>query len=126
MKRPKLIHPAAGERGMTELHFAAYCQNLEDVKRCVKAGFDVNEKDDGGWTPLVWCIDMAATGAKGAAESIVDYLVEHGARLEYSDSHFKDILAFAHNRDSWVAEHIEKIIAKKRKSRTSRQSQRAD
>jgi ankyrin repeat protein len=43
--------PQAGEQGMNALHYAAYCQDLAEVRRCVEQGFDVNQQDDGGWTP---------------------------------------------------------------------------
>ena len=97
-------------RGMTELHFAAYWQDLARVKRCVEQGFDVNAKDDSGWTPLIWCIDMSATGVHGVAEAIIDYLVEHGASLDYRDDHYPSIIDFARSRDSMVTKHLEAII----------------
>jgi hypothetical protein len=109
-EKPKLIHPRAGERGMTELHYAAYCQNLSRVRECVEAGFDVNQKDDAGYTPLAWCVDMAATGDVGAAESIVDYLVEHGANLEFSDERYRNLLELARACDDRVAEHIGTLL----------------
>ena len=59
--RPALWSPKLGERGMNELHYAAYCQHVEGVKYWVDAGLDVNQKDETGYTPLAWCIDMAAS-----------------------------------------------------------------
>jgi ankyrin repeat protein len=108
--KPQYWSPKAGEKGMTVLHYAAYCQDLAAVRHWVGQGFDVNQMDDGGWTPLVWCIDMAATGEVGSAEAIVDYLVEHGAQLEYKDKRYGSLLEFAHSRDGWVAEHLEKLL----------------
>jgi len=84
---------------MTDLHYAAYWQDLERIKACVELGFDVNQKDDAGWTPLVWCIDMAATGGIGTAEAIIDYLAAHGAELTHSDERYENILEFARSRD---------------------------
>jgi hypothetical protein len=55
---------------------------------------------------------MTATGGIGEAETIVDYLVEHGAQLEYKDDTYGSLLEFAHSRDGWVAEHLEKIPKK--------------
>jgi len=111
--KPQLWSPKAGEKGMTELHYAAYCQDLAGVRYWVEQGLDVNRKDEGGWTPLVWAIDMAAAGAVGAAEAIVDYLIERGAALEFSDADYGSLLEFAHSRDTWVAEHLEKILKKR-------------
>jgi ankyrin repeat protein len=110
MEKPKLITPRSGERGMTDLHYAAYCQDLSGVRKCVEDGFDVNQKDDAGYTPLAWCVDMAATGKVGAAESIVDYLVEHGATLEFSDERYSSLLELAQDCDGYVAEHIERLL----------------
>ena len=111
--KPQLWSPKAGEKGMSELHYAAYCQDLAAVRYWVEHGLDVNQKDDGGWTPLVWCIDMAAAGAVGAAEAIVDYLIEHGAVLEFSDAKHGSLLEFAHSRDGWIAEHLEMILKRR-------------
>ena len=111
-QKSKLVSPNAGERGMTELHYAAYCQNLSRVRECVEAGCDVNQKDDAGYTALSWCVDMAATGGVGVAESIVDYLVEHGAKLEFSDKRYSDLLEFARACDDGVAAHIETLLKK--------------
>jgi ankyrin repeat protein len=111
-EKPKLWSPKSGSKGMTDLHYAAYCQNLAGVKECVERGLDVNLKDKTGYTPLAWCIDMAATGQVGAAESIVDFLVEHGAKLEFRDDRYSDILEFAQACDGYVAEHIERLLKK--------------
>jgi ankyrin repeat protein len=111
-EKPKLWSPKEGERGMTALHYAAYCQDLTRVVECVEGGFDVHQKDATGYTPLAWCVDMAATGDVGAAESIIDYLVAHGARLEFSDDRYPGIVEFARACDESVAQHIEKLLAK--------------
>lgn len=111
--RPALWSPKLGERGMNELHYAAYCQHVEGVKYWVDAGLDVNQKDETGYTPLAWCIDMAATGGIGAAESIFDYLLMHGARMEFSDERYANILEFAQATDGYLAEHIERRLKSK-------------
>ena len=97
---------------MTALHYAAYCQDLEGVRHCIEQGFDVNQKDAGGWTPLLWCIDMAATGGVGMAEAIVDYLIAQGAELEYRDDYYGSLVEFARSRDTAVAEHLERLLAR--------------
>lgn len=97
---------------MTELHYAAYCQDLAGVRYWIEQGLNVNQKDDGGWTPLVWCIDMAATGGVGTAEAIVDYLIQYGASLDYRDDECASLLEFAYSRDDWVAEHLARVTQK--------------
>jgi ankyrin repeat protein len=110
--KPPLWTPRSGDGGMSPLHFAVYSQDLAAVKACVEAGLDVNEKDDGGWTPIIWCIDMAATAPIGGAEAIVDYLLAHGARLEFQDDDYPNILAFARSRDPGIAGHLKKLLAR--------------
>ncbi len=108
--KPPLWTPQPGDGGMSPLHHAAYCQDLEGVKACLAEGYDVHEKDEGGWTPLIWCIDMAATAPLGVAEDIVDLLVAHGARLEFQDKDYADIVTFAESRDPGVAAHVAKLV----------------
>ena len=50
---------AVNERGMTELHLAAYHGELEWATNCIEAGFDVNARDRDGYTPLHWVADMS-------------------------------------------------------------------
>lgn len=95
---------------MTALHYAAYQQDLRGVQECIEAGFDIHQKDSAGWTPLIWCIDMAATGEIGTAESIIDYLVARGAKLDYQDEDYRSIVEFAESRDHLVAEYIRKLL----------------
>ena len=97
---------------MSPLHFAAYSQDLLAVRACIDEGFDVNQKDDGGWTPIIWCIDMAATAPIGGAEAIVDYLLAHGAHLEFQDQDYPNIVVFARSRDPGITSHIEKLLAR--------------
>ena len=113
-EKPQLWSPKAGVSGMTELHYAAYCEDLAAVRACVESGFDVNQRDDTGYTPLAWCVDMAATADIGAAGSIVDYLVAHGAKLEFRDDRYADILELARACDGDVARHIEQLLANRK------------
>ena len=59
---------------------------------------------------------MAATGRVGEAEAVVDYLIEHGAQLEYEDSAYANIIEFAKARDDAVANHIEKLLQRGKES----------
>jgi ankyrin repeat protein len=106
-----------------ELHYAAYSQDLKRVKECVEAGYDVNQKaramigggfvaDENGWTPIIWCVFMAATGKIGAAEAIVDYLLKHGANFDLIDDRYNYILEFAEKADCHIAKHIKGILEK--------------
>jgi ankyrin repeat protein len=112
--KPQFWSPKAGEKGMTQLHYGAYCQDFAAVKYWVEQGYDVNQKTDAGWTPLVWCIDMAGTGPKGAAEAIVSYLIEHGSELEYKDKYCASLLEFAEDARPFIADHLRKILNDKR------------
>jgi len=43
--RPTLFRPGVGSRGMTELHYAAYRGDFNELARELDAGADPNAKD---------------------------------------------------------------------------------
>jgi len=49
--KPTLVTPAAGQRGMTELHYAAYCNDPESVRVQLQLGVAVDVRDENGLTP---------------------------------------------------------------------------
>ncbi len=78
--KPTLFRPRVGNRGMTELHFAAYCGDLPELARCLAAGADVHATDTyRGYTATHWLADMAATG--GLRIEMLRTLASHGADL---------------------------------------------
>jgi ankyrin repeat protein len=78
--KPTLFRPGIGKRGMTELHYAAYCGDLHELTRCLDAGMDPNVTDQyRGYTATPWLADMAATG--GPRLAMLRALVAHGADL---------------------------------------------
>ena len=81
----------------------------------MQRGYDIHQKDKNGWTPLVWCIDMSATGEIGAAEAIVDYLVEQGAQTDYRDDRYADLAAFARSRDRAIGKHVKQLLRRQKK-----------
>lgn len=79
-KKPVLFRPGVGRHGMTELHFAAYCGDMDELVRCLETGMNPNQKDDyRGYTPLLWLADMAATG--GPRLKMLKALTKHGADI---------------------------------------------
>jgi ankyrin repeat protein len=63
---------------MTALHYAAYCGDLNELRRQLDAGVDPNQKDDyRGYTAVHWLADMAATG--GPRVQMLRLLMERGA-----------------------------------------------
>lgn len=44
----------------TETHLAVISKNYEKLERLLKAGANPNQqdRDDGGWTPLIWAVAM--------------------------------------------------------------------
>ncbi len=78
--KPTLFSPGVGQRGMTELHFAAYCGDLSELLRCLAAGMEVNATDTyRGYTAAHWLTDMAATG--GERIEMLRALVSYGANI---------------------------------------------
>jgi ankyrin repeat protein len=78
--KPVLFRPGVGKRGMTELHFAAYCGDLPELLRCLAAGQDANAIDTyRGYAAAHWLTDMAATG--GPRVEMLRALVKHGADI---------------------------------------------
>ena len=65
---------------MTDLHYAAYCGDLDALLRFLEAGLAVNEADTFcGYTPAHWLADMAAIG--GPRVEMLRALVKHGADI---------------------------------------------
>jgi ankyrin repeat protein len=65
---------------MTELHFAAYCGDLNALVRALASGLDPNSKDTyRGYSAVHWLTDMAASG--GPRSQMLRLLVERGANV---------------------------------------------
>ena len=104
------VNKIINEYGMTELHLAAYHQDIDWVKACIRDNFDINQKDRNGWTPLMWAIDMAATSEKGVAKSIIELLILNGANTDIQPSKDESITDFSYRIHPEVGEFISKII----------------
>lgn len=75
-----LFSPGVGKRGMTQLHYDAYCGNLEGLVWCLDNGFEVNATDNyRGYTATHWLADMAAVD--GPRVEMLRALVARGADL---------------------------------------------
>jgi ankyrin repeat protein len=85
-------------RGMTELHFAAYCNDADAVLVQLQSGFQVDVRDDNGWTPLLWSIDMAQ--AWGDPERVVSILLGAGASPNAVDRSGFSVLMMACARNN--------------------------
>ncbi len=78
--KPTIFSPGPGKRGMTELHYAAYCSDSDALLHFLEAGLAVNATDTyRGYTPTLWLADMAATG--GPRVEMLRALVKHGADI---------------------------------------------
>jgi len=97
--KPTLITPTAGERGMTDLHYAAYCNEPEDIRAELKAGSAIDVRDANGWTPLHWSIDMAQSGF-GTPELVVSLLLAAGASANSVDNSGFTVLMMACGRNN--------------------------
>lgn len=78
--KPSLFSPGVGNRGMTQLHYDAYCGNLEGLLWCLENGLEINATDTyRGYTPTHWLADMAAVA--GPRVEMLRALAAHGADL---------------------------------------------
>lgn len=96
--RPTLITPTPGQRGMTELHYAAYCNDAHEVRAQLRKGALVDVRDDNGWTPLHWSIDMAE--ACDEPERVVSLLLAAGASANAVDQSGFSVLMMACGRSN--------------------------
>lgn len=75
---PVLFRPRPGKRGMTDLHYAAYCGDLSALRHFLDVGPAINATDTyRGYTATHWLADMAAAG--GSRVEMLKLLVQHGA-----------------------------------------------
>ncbi|MDR0779402.1 MAG: ankyrin repeat domain-containing protein [Pseudomonadales bacterium] len=92
--KPTLFSPGIGKRGMTALHYAAYCGDLEELSQQLKTGANPNLKDEyRGYTALHWLSDMAATG--GPRLEMLRLLVVHGADVNAVSENGETALSLA-------------------------------
>lgn len=96
--KPELIVPMAGQRGMTELHYAGYCNDPEEIHVQLRLGVPVDAQDDNGWTALHWSIDMSQ--AWGEPEEVVSLLLAAGASANAVDSSGFSVLMMACGRNN--------------------------
>lgn len=96
--KPLFVRPVAGERGMTALHYAAYCNDPDAVLDQLRSGSSVDVRDDNGWTPLHWSVDMSQ--AWGEPEGVVSILLEHGASPNSADHSGFTVLMMACGRNN--------------------------
>jgi ankyrin repeat protein len=108
--KPALFRPAVGSRGMTELHYAAYRGDQNEIVRQLEAGVDPNIKDQyRGYTAMHWLADMAATG--GPRVQMLRLLVEHGADIDALADNGATALSLAANAGSVTGEQLVEEIA---------------
>ena len=96
--KPEYIVPTAGKRGMTPLHHAAYRNDPDAVRTELELGAAVDARDDNGWTPLHWSIDMAQ--AWGEPERVVYLLLNAGASPNAVDDAGFSVLMMACGRNN--------------------------
>ena len=102
---PTLFRPGIGKRGMTELHYAAYCGDFEALNRCLDAGMDPNVTDQyRGYTALHWLADMAAT--HGPRLEMLRALVSRGANINCKSATDATALSLARDAGSVCGEEL--------------------
>jgi hypothetical protein len=100
-----LFSPGVGKCGMTQLHFDAYCGNLEGLLWCLEHGFEVNAADDyRGYTATHWLADMAAVD--GPRVEMLRALAAHGADLNAKSANGETPLTLARAAGSNLGEAL--------------------
>ena len=74
--------------------------NLNEIKKVITEGVNVNHSDGYGWTALM-CASFAGH------EDVVKYLLEHGANKSLVNSHGKTAAQLAEGAD---AKHVVEVI----------------
>ena len=95
-------------RGMTELHQAAYHGELDWVQNCLAGGLSVYARDTGyGYTPLHWAVDMGM--ANGEREAVAATLIKAGSNVNARDNSGRSVLTVAMN--SGNKDIVQQLIA---------------
>jgi len=97
-----------------------FSRKFAEVKQAVDDGEDVNQKNDNGKTPLMW----ALTSNKPEAEEIARYLIDHGAKVNMSDSRNMATISYAvkYNHPNivrYMFDHDDEDLARRINSRLS-------
>jgi ankyrin repeat protein len=105
-EKPTLFRPGLGKRGINELHWAAYCGDMNELVRQLEAGSDPNKKDDyRGYAAVHWLADLAATG--GPRVQMLRRLVDGGASIMLQSSNGETALSLARATGSALGEALE-------------------
>ena len=102
---PVLFSPGPGKRGMTELHYAAYCGDYDELTRCLDAGMNPNITDQHrGYTATHWLADMAATD--GPRIEMLRALAAHGADLNIKSATEATAISLARDAGSKCGDEL--------------------
>lgn len=104
-EKPTLFRPGVGKRGITELHWAAYCGDQNELQQQLQLGADPNAKDQyRGYAALHWLADMSATG--GPRVQMLRLLVARGADVNLVADNGATALSLAERAGSAVGEQL--------------------
>lgn len=95
MDKPEYFSPGPGSHGMTALMSHACWCNVGGVRRELKAGADPNEKDESGFTALIWNCRMGSPNQLRKRKRIFRLLTAHGASIHEIDIKGKTALFHA-------------------------------
>ena len=108
---PKLYSPQVGERGMTPLHYAAYCGDAAALAACLDEGMDPNAVAEyRSYTALHWLADMAAAGGDSRVEMLRS-LVARGADIDARSADGETPLMLAREASGQGDELAEELVA---------------
>ena len=91
---------------MTDLHSAAWMGFMDEAKRCLEQGADINAKGPGGRTPISFA-------CQGDREEMVRYLLDNGADPFICDDNGEDASDWA---EAIAGEAVKSMIQAARQS----------
>jgi ankyrin repeat protein len=108
-EKATLFRPGVGRRGITELHWAAYRGDQNELQQQLELGADPNAKDQyRGYAALHWLADMSATG--GPRVQMLRLLVAKGADVNLVADNGATALSLSEQAGSTVGEQLASLV----------------
>ncbi len=81
MRNPEYSDPTK-DASFNDLHSCCWQCSPSGVRWCLRNGYDPNQKDNKGWTPLIWLVRMHDSYTR-ERKRVFRALIKAGADIEY-------------------------------------------